>query len=473
MTEGDPTRDEPGQWIGRDVDGKYRIVGLLGRGGMGAVYEAENMALGKRVAIKVVNGDSVCLAENVRRFEREARAAGTIESSHVVQVFDVGKLEDGRPYMVMELLRGENLATRLGRLGTMAPSDAVHLASQVLSGLRRAHENAVIHRDLKPENIFVVETDADPAFAKILDFGISKIASSTRGSGTDTITRDGVVLGTAAYMAPEQAQTPDELDQRADLWSVGVILYECLTGQKPFAGNSYEQVIIAICTSTAPSLRGIKGIPESLANVVGKSLARSRDERFSSANEFLGALQAVAEQEQYGIGRTQDTGPRVRAGGSEMGRMSEVLRPGAWARQQRFVYWGLAFVAFAALLLVAAAFGFAHRQPSGQSSGQPSQGLLEDESSSAASSGVQLVTRVDAGLDVDSGLTGSPAEGSHSLDAGVLASVSASVSASASGIVSANPPVVRQPLVKPNPVPSPSRSGTDDVVTGLKIKEDL
>ncbi len=292
MTDVDFTHDELQRWIGREVGGKYRVLRLVGRGGMGAVVEAENLALGKRVAIKLIDLESASQPEAVQRFEREARTASAIESSHVVQVFDVGKLEDGRPYLVMELLRGENLGARLHRLGRLPVPDAIHVTVQVLRGLHRAHEQGVVHRDLKPENVFLVETDADPMFAKIVDFGISKV---TRRGGLDanTLTQQGVVLGTPFYMAPEQAQSLPDLDGRADLWSLGAILYECLAGHRPFTGDNYEQVIIAICTQPAPRLHDTLDIPSPLADVVSKALERQREDRFSSAREFLEALQAA------------------------------------------------------------------------------------------------------------------------------------------------------------------------------------
>jgi serine/threonine-protein kinase len=293
MTDVDSSHDEQQRWVGREVGGKYRILRLVGCGGMGAVYEAENLALGKRVAIKLIDLESAGQSEAVRRFEREARTAGALESSHIVQVFDVGTVEDGRPYLVMELLRGENLGSRLHRLGPLSVPEAVHVTVQVLRGLHRAHENSVVHRDLKPENIFLVETDSDPMFAKIVDFGISKITRRGGALDANTLTQQGVVLGTPFYMAPEQAQALADLDGRADLWSLGAILYECLTGRRPFTGDNYEQVIIAICTQPAPSLHGAPGIPAPLADVVSKALARQREDRFSSAREFLEALQAA------------------------------------------------------------------------------------------------------------------------------------------------------------------------------------
>ena len=297
MTHTEPIRAEAEDWIGREIGGKYRVVKLVGRGGMGAVYEAENIALGKSVALKFIDVESAKNADGIQRFIREARAASTIESAHIIQVFDVGELEDGRPYIVMELLRGENLGERLHRLGRLSVAEALHIGVQVLHGLRRAHDAGIIHRDLKPENVFLVETDDDPMFAKIVDFGISKITRQSKTLEPGTLTQEGVVLGTPFYMAPEQAQALPDLDGRADLWSLGAILYECLAGQRPFTGDTYEQVIIAICTKSAEDLRRLApDVPPPVVDAIMQALTRDREDRFTSAKAFLGALHASAPE---------------------------------------------------------------------------------------------------------------------------------------------------------------------------------
>jgi eukaryotic-like serine/threonine-protein kinase len=297
MTHTEPIRAEAEDWIGREIGGKYRVVKLVGRGGMGAVYEAENIALGKRVALKFIDVESAKNADGIQRFIREARAASTIESAHIVQVFDVGELDDGRPYIVMELLRGENLGARLHRLGRLSVAEALHVGVQVLHGLHRAHDAGIVHRDLKPENVFLVETDDDPMFAKIVDFGISKITRQSKTLEPGTLTQEGVVLGTPFYMAPEQAQALPDLDGRADLWSLGAILYECLAGRRPFTGDTYEQVIIAICTKSAEDLHRLApDVPPPVVDAIMQALTRDREDRFASAKAFLGALHASAPE---------------------------------------------------------------------------------------------------------------------------------------------------------------------------------
>jgi len=286
----DPPTTNPDDLVGRTV-GKYRITRLCGRGGMGSVFEAQNTAIGKRVALKFIDPDHAASRDSVQRFLREAQAASAVESHHIVQIFDVGETDDGQPFLVMELLRGENLGQRLARSTTLPVRDAVHVVAQTLRGLHRAHEAGIVHRDLKPENIFLSENDDDPMFVKIVDFGISKIMRRARSLEASTLTQQGVVLGTPFYMSPEQAQAMPDLDARTDLWSVGAILFECLAGCRPFPGDTYEQVIIAICTRPAPDIRDIcPDVSSALAAVIARSMQRDRNQRFQSALEFLEAL---------------------------------------------------------------------------------------------------------------------------------------------------------------------------------------
>jgi eukaryotic-like serine/threonine-protein kinase len=289
-----PTRPD-GLGIGSLVNDKYRIIREIGRGGMGAVYEAQNVAIGKKVALKFIDHEAATNADAVQRFVREAQAASAAESMHIVQVFDVGECPHGTPYIVMELLRGETLAGRLSRMRQLPVSEAVHVCVHALRGLRRAHEVGIVHRDLKPDNIFLVETDDDPIFGKVVDFGISKIIRRASELDASTLTRQGVILGTPYYMSPEQAQGMPDLDARTDLWAVGAILNECLTGQRPHVGNTYEQVIVAICTTDVPDIRSrAPWVPQNVADVIRRALTRDREQRYQSASEFIDALRGVA-----------------------------------------------------------------------------------------------------------------------------------------------------------------------------------
>jgi serine/threonine-protein kinase len=278
---------------GQVVGGKWRIIRPIGRGGMGAVFEGQNISIGKKVALKFIDAEFATHPDIASRFQREAEAASLVDSAHIVQVFDSGTSDQGIPYIVMELLSGEDLRSRIRRLGKLTPAEAVHIVAQTLRGLHRAHQAGIVHRDLKPDNVFLVDREGEPLFAKIVDFGISKIMHQ-RADGVGTLTRQGVVLGTPFYMSPEQAQASPDLDLRTDVWSVGAILYECLAGQPPYQGDAYEAIIVAICTADARDIRSIEPtVPAPLAAVVHRALSRDRSRRFQSAKEMLDALAAL------------------------------------------------------------------------------------------------------------------------------------------------------------------------------------
>ncbi len=273
---------------------KYEVVRVIGRGGMGTVYEGLNTAIGKRVAMKFIDAGIVQNSDAVARLQREAQAASAVESAHIVDIFDSGISEEGQPFIVMELLRGEDLGHRIKRCGRLDLPEAAHITAQILRGLYRAHKAGIVHRDLKPDNIFLVDRDDDPNFAKILDFGISKVRRQG-DTPIHTLTRQGTVLGTPFYMSPEQAQAQPDVDARSDLWSVGAILFECLTGRPPYTGGSYEQVIVNICMNDADDVRVYNpAVPEPIAAVLARALARDREDRFQDAREFLDALRVGA-----------------------------------------------------------------------------------------------------------------------------------------------------------------------------------
>lgn len=310
-----PTEDA---LVGRKIN-KYDIVRFIGRGGMGTVYEALNTSIGKRVAMKFVDTEMARNKDAVARFHREAQAASAVESAHIVEIFDAGFTDDGLPYIVMELLRGEDLGHRIKRCGRLELSEALHVTAQILRGLHKAHGAGIVHRDLKPDNIFLVDRDDDVDFAKVLDFGISKVQRFGEVPAK-TLTREGTVLGTPFYMSPEQAQALPDIDGRADLWSLGAILYECLSGRPPHSGSSYEQVIVNICMKDADDIRVHNpAVPEPVARVIAKALARDRTERFASARELLDTLVASSGgilPARYGRSSGDDPSGNERTSGS-------------------------------------------------------------------------------------------------------------------------------------------------------------
>jgi serine/threonine protein kinase len=237
------------------IDGKYRIVRLLGEGGMGAVYEGENTRIHRRVAIKVLHANVAEQGEAVARFEREAQAAGRIGSEHIVEVLDLGTLPSGDRYLVMEFLDGEGLGNRIKSRGKLTAHELSPIAFQLMEGLASAHGAGIIHRDLKPDNVFLLRTRGGKAdFVKLLDFGISKFSALSGDSGF-SMTRTGAVMGTPYYMAPEQAKGSRELDHRVDIYATGVILYEALTGQVPFNADTFNELLFKIVEASPRSSR--------------------------------------------------------------------------------------------------------------------------------------------------------------------------------------------------------------------------
>ncbi len=264
---------------------------------MGAVYEARDLSCNAPVAIKFVDAELAKVDQVVSRFAREARAASSIKSQNIVTVLDAGA-DEGRHYLVMELLEGENLGARLRRVGRLPVREALHIVAQVLNGLGHAHAAGIVHRDLKPDNVFLTSRGDDPLFVKIVDFGISKIHRPKSGTAALALTGQGVMMGTPHYMSPEQAQALPDVDARADLYSVGAILFECLGGRPPHLGDTYEQIVLSICMRDAPELRAIvPSTPAEVAEFVARALHRDRTQRFPSTRDMLASLHQLAPEE--------------------------------------------------------------------------------------------------------------------------------------------------------------------------------
>jgi serine/threonine-protein kinase len=274
----------PGAVVGE----KYRLERALARGGMGAVWAARHLTLDVPVAIKFMGsaaGSSLLRA----RFEREARAAASLRSPHVVQVLDYGSC-DGSPFIVMEMLEGEDLAHRLARVGTLDLPEIAKIVAELAKGLTLAHEAGIVHRDLKPSNVFLARVGQDE-IAKILDFGVAK---ETRLDSPAVETTAGTVIGSPSYMSPEQARG-GEVDARSDLWSVAVIVYQALVGERPFAGTSLGDVLVRICSDPLPVASSrAPDLPSEVDAFFERALCRSPDGRYQSARELAEALTALA-----------------------------------------------------------------------------------------------------------------------------------------------------------------------------------
>ena len=278
--------------IGPVVAGKYRIRRRIGRGGFGAVYEAEHIEIGRRVAIKTIDKEFARDEERVARFRREAHAAGSIESDHIVHVFDIGDDPELGLYMVMELLVGEDLAGKLERVGKLEVEHAVDFAHQAARGLARAHAAGVVHRDLKPANLFLVSLEESTrARVKIVDFGVSKLMPTRGGPEIEAITRAGVTMGTPQYMAPEQV-FGGVIDRRVDVWALGAVLYEMLAGRPAYPLlDTYEQTFMSIALGPPrPLNKAAPHVPDELVAVVGRALQHDLDLRFPDCESFADAL---------------------------------------------------------------------------------------------------------------------------------------------------------------------------------------
>ncbi len=276
---------------------RYRILARIGAGGMGTVYRAIHIAIGKPVAIKVLAGDWANRPELALRFTQEARSASLVRHPNIVDITDFGYVGEGLPYFVMEYLEGETLGQRIARVGRLPWAQAQPLIVQVLAALHAAHEHGVIHRDMKPDNCFIV-TGEQPERVKVLDFGIAKVIAE---GTSQQLTQTGAVMGTAAYMSPEQAQSL-ELDARTDVYSAAVVLFEMLTGRLPFIANGFLGVLTKHLTERAPPLRKVApdaAIPVQVERAVLKAMAKDRAERHASAAELAAVLGAI------GLGATR------------------------------------------------------------------------------------------------------------------------------------------------------------------------
>jgi serine/threonine-protein kinase len=274
------------------VAGKYRVERVLGAGGMGIVLAAYHLQLDERVALKFLRPRTRSDPSAITRFVREARATVKIKSEHVARVLDVGQLDGGVPYIVMEYLEGRDLADWLNQSGRLAPELAVELLLQACEAMAEAHTLGIVHRDLKPSNLFCVRRADGRPQVKVLDFGISKMSSAP---GRQSVTRTDTVAGSPDYMSPEQMQAFRDIDARTDIWSLGVILFELLSGRVPFEGEVATDLAIKIATQPPLSLRSIcPSVPPDLERVILRCLEKDRDCRFADVGALARALEPFA-----------------------------------------------------------------------------------------------------------------------------------------------------------------------------------
>lgn len=338
-------QDGPDPLLGTTIAGRFTIIGRLGRGSMGAVYRARQDAVGRDVALKLVRRDRAHDPETKGRFEREARAISSLVSPHTVTAFDFGEAEDGAWFLAMEMLEGETVGERLRRVGRFEWFDAVRFTRDALKSLAEAHSKGIIHRDLKPDNLFLSRVPSSPGageqeLCKVLDFGIAKWSRDDDETKIDQLeTQAGTVFGTPRYMSPEQAQGIP-LDARSDLYSLGVLLYQMLSGRAPFVDDDAVVVMARHIKDEPPRFRDMSPevtVPESLEALLRRVLAKSPADRPASAEEMINELEAAEAS-----ARALESGLRLTLSPRER-----------WVVPRRL---GLALAA-AVLLLVAVALG--------------------------------------------------------------------------------------------------------------------
>ncbi|MFW6052156.1 MAG: serine/threonine-protein kinase [Myxococcota bacterium] len=288
-----PFRPDEDPLVGSTLAERYRIIRQIGEGGMGIVYEAEHVVIEKRVALKVLRDDFSRKPEVVERFRQEAKSASRIGHEHIVDISDFGETPWGQSFFVMEYLEGEDLANVLAREATLAPDRAVEIVVQCCRALGAAHAKGIVHRDMKPENVFLVKREDGQDFVKIVDFGIAKMSDiETPGSPSRKLTKTGMIFGTPEYMSPEQA-AGKHLDHRVDIYAMGVILYEMITGRVPFMGDSFMGVLTQHMFEPVPSLMeanpGVRVNP-GLEAAIMKALSKEADDRFQTMEEMAQAL---------------------------------------------------------------------------------------------------------------------------------------------------------------------------------------
>src|SRR3954468_21710788 len=275
---------------GQILAGKYRVERVLGSGGMGFVVAAWHLELEQRVAMKFLHPLALERADTAERFRREARSAAKIRSEHVARVIDVGIMEGGVPYMVMEYLEGHDVSDEMAKVGMLPIEDAVDFVLQAIEALAEAHAAGIVHRDLKPANLFIATRADGTRIVKVLDFGISKSLLGSSASEL-SLTRTSVLIGSPLYMSPEQMRSAKDVDTRTDIWSLGVILYEMIAGRPPYTGDSIPALCASLLNDVPQSMRSLRAeVPPELEDIIGHCLAKDRTERYGTVSELARAL---------------------------------------------------------------------------------------------------------------------------------------------------------------------------------------
>jgi tRNA A-37 threonylcarbamoyl transferase component Bud32 len=299
--------------VGTTLMGRYKITRKIGQGGMGAVFEATHTLIGKPVAVKVLLDKYARRESIVARLEQEARLASATRHEHIIDINDFGTTEDGRTFVVMEYLEGESLAECLHREGTLGEQRILRIAQQIASALGAAHGKGIVHRDVKPENVFLLKRK-DGDFVKVVDFGISKSLRASDASREEEqirLTQTGMVLGTPLYMSPEQARGDDDLDQRIDVYALGVIMYELATGRVPFMGSNYLSVISQVLNDQPKSPRAIRHeLSEEFDAIVMRALVKDKADRYQSMEDILADVTALVDDPTHSTERARILSPR-------------------------------------------------------------------------------------------------------------------------------------------------------------------
>ena len=313
-TDGQPTQQLPEEkqenvdpLLGSVVDNRYRVDRVLGEGGMGVVYAAMHVTLGKRVALKVLRGEMARDDEVVKRFVQEAQASSSIGHANIIDITDFGRLPDGTSYFVMEYLEGMSLTQLIEQGGSMGSDEALGIIEQVASALSAAHGRGIIHRDLKPDNIYLVKRGQQNHFVKVLDFGIAKV-----GGANSKLTKTGMVFGTPYYMSPEQA-AGQTIDARTDIYALGIIMYEMFTGQVPFDGDTFMGILSKHMFETpVPPRERVASAQLPAEPIILRCLAKRPEDRYPSMDALIGDLRSVDSIAPVAIGRSASQAPPPR-----------------------------------------------------------------------------------------------------------------------------------------------------------------